>query len=66
MERPKIIQGLEWLDKEIKKDQKEIDNQKQKMIEEIKSIDRSKMIVPKKKLTLSQKIQRAFGYGKKR
>lgn len=64
MERPKIIQGLEWLDKEIKKDQKEIDDQKRRMIDEIKSIDRAKIAAPKKKLTLGQKIQRALGYGK--
>jgi len=53
------------LDKEIKKDQKEIEDQKQKMINEIKSIDRSKIGAPKKKLTLGQKIQKMFGYGKK-
>lgn len=64
MEKPKIIQGLEWLDKEIKKDQKEIVDQKQKMIAEIKSLDRAKITAPKKKLTIGQKIQRAFGYGK--
>jgi len=65
MEKPKIIQGLEWLDKEIKKDQKEIESQKLKMIDDIKSIDRLKISEPKKKLTLGQKIQRTFGYGKK-
>jgi len=64
MERPKIIQGLEWLDKEIKKDQQEIEDRKKKMIEEIKSLDRSKVCAPKKKLTLGQKIRRTLGYGK--
>jgi len=66
MDTPKIIQGLEWLDKEIKKDQKEIEDHKQKMISEIKLIDRSKIGEQKKKLTLVQKIQKIFGYGKKR
>jgi hypothetical protein len=40
---------------------------KQKQIEEIKSLDRSKMFIPppKKKTSLLTKILIAFGYGKK-
>ena len=66
MERGRIIQGLDWLDKEIKKDQKEIEDQKQKMITEVKLIDRSKIGNTKKKLTILQRIAKVFGYGKDR
>jgi hypothetical protein len=65
MDQAKITQGLDWLDKEMKKDQREIEIRKERMIEEIKSIDRSKMLpTGQKKLTLAQKIQRALGYGR--
>jgi hypothetical protein len=41
---------------------------KQKQIEEIKSLDKSKMFIPppKKKMSLLKKILIAFGYGEKR
>jgi hypothetical protein len=40
---------MEWLSKEIKKDQKLIDINKEKLIEEIKKIDKTKIFTDKKK-----------------
>ena len=55
------------MDWEIKKDQEETDRQKQKLIEEIKSLDKSKIFAtkPKKKTSLFKKIIIVLGYGKK-
>ena len=51
----------------MKKDQDQTDLHKQRMIEEIKSYDKSKMFVPKpvKKISFFSKILMALGYGKK-
>lgn len=50
------------------KDEKEIQNHKMKMIDELKKFDRDELIpkpTPKQKLTLSKKLAQIFGYGKK-
>lgn len=52
----------------MKKDEKEIQNHKMKMINEIIKINRDEIIpkpAPKQKLTLIKKIAKIFGYGKK-
>lgn len=51
----------------MEKDQREIQEQKKKLVEEIKSLDRTQMFVekPKKKISIWDKILIIFGYGKK-
>lgn len=51
----------------MEKDQKEIQNHKNQLIEEIKSIDKNKMFQPKpkKKVSIIDKILKILGYGKK-
>ncbi len=63
----KIQQGLEWLSKEMEKDQREVMNHKKKTINEIKSLDKNKMFEekPKKKISILDRILIIFGYGKK-
>ena len=64
-----IQRALERLDWEIKKDNDQTEAQKRKMIEEIKSWDKSKIltpITPKKKTSLWTKILIIMGHGKKR
>jgi hypothetical protein len=58
---------MEWLNKEMKKDNKEIQNHKIQMIEEIKKLDKRKMFEekPKKKVSIIDKILKILGYGKK-
>lgn len=60
----KIKQGLEWLDKEIKKDQVEIDKHKNELIKEIKSLDKNKIFEQKQvnKKSLTDKLKKIFGY----
>jgi len=62
----RILQGMEWLHKEMDKDQKEIDDTKTKLIKEVQSFDRSKMFPEKKKPSFFNKLLIVFGYGKKR
>ena len=64
----KLQQGMDWLTKEMKKDEKEIQNHKMKMIDEIKKIKKDEIVpkpTPKEKLTFIKKIAKIFGYGKK-
>lgn len=50
----------------MKKDQKEIERQKMKMIDEIKKINKDDLFKPKKKVSIIEKILKILGYGKKR
>jgi len=62
----RIFQGLEWLKKEADKDQHEVDIQKEKMIDEIKSIDRSEMFPKKqkkKRKSIMKKLSIILGNG---
>lgn len=64
-----IQRALERLKWEINKDNLQVETNKKKMIEEIKSWDKEKILTsppPKKKLSLVQKILIAIGHGKKR
>ncbi len=64
----RLQQATEFLKKEMEKDQKEIQNHKNQMIEEIKRLDRKKMFEekPKNKISIIDKILKILGYGKKR
>jgi hypothetical protein len=52
----------------MEKDKKEIQTNKKKLIDEIKSIDKDKMFVvkPKERISIFNKILITLGYGKKR
>ena len=52
----------------MKKDQKEIEIQKKKMIDKVKTLDKSKIFVEKQKnkVSIIDKLLMIFGYGKKR
>jgi hypothetical protein len=57
---------MNWLQKEMEKDQTEIQNHKKKLIEDIKKLDKTKMFVKEqKKLSIIDKILLIFGYGEK-
>ena len=63
-----IQRALERLGWEIQKDNLQTEHHKQKMIEEIKSLDRSVILapIPKKKKSIYEKILIVLGHGKKR
>jgi hypothetical protein len=50
----------------MKKDQKEVEIQKKRMIEEVKKINKDELFKPKKKVSIIEKILKILGYGKKR
>ena len=64
----KIQQGMTWLNKEIEKDHVELKIHKEKLINDIKKIDKNKMFLPppKKKVSFFKKFLLILGYGKKR
>jgi hypothetical protein len=63
------MKGLAWLEKEIKKDEIEVEQHKEVLIQEILSINKEEMfkkeVVVKKKLTFFEKLKIALGYGTK-
>ena len=65
-----IQKGLTWLEKEMEKDQKAIQANKMKMIEEIKQMDKAKLFQkekkPQNKKTFWDKLLIIIGYAKKR
>lgn len=50
----------------MEKDRKEIQIQKNQMIEEIKKLDKKELFKPKEKVSIIDKILKILGYGKKR
>lgn len=68
MSNKRIQQALEWLEKEQKKDELEIENYKLKIIQDLKNIDKTKMFVKpeKKKISVFNKILMIFGYGREK
>jgi hypothetical protein len=50
----------------MKKDQKEVEIQKKKMIEEVKKINKDELFKLKKKVSIIDKLLKILGYGKKR
>jgi len=66
-EKAAIMQGLSWLENEKRKDQIEIDINKEKLIKNIKSIKKETMFPPKKeKQSFFNKILKILNNGKKR
>lgn len=63
----KLQQGMEWLTKEMKKDDKAVQNHKKKLIDEIKKIDRTKMlnVQVKPKISFITKLSIILGWKKK-
>jgi hypothetical protein len=59
---------MEWLNKEMEKDKTEIQNHKNQMINEIKTLNKDEMFKPKpkKKISIISKLLMILGYGKKR
>jgi len=53
-------QALDWLKSEIEKDKVDLENDKLKLIKSIKSVSKTEIIAPKKKLTLWQKIKKVL------
>jgi hypothetical protein len=53
-------QALDWLKSELEKDKVDLENDKLKFINSIKSVSKTEIIAPKKKLTLWQKIKKVL------
>jgi hypothetical protein len=53
---------LNWLEKSKKSDEKEIENYKQKIISQIKDLNKEDIIEKKEKLTLWKRIKKALNF----
>jgi uncharacterized protein (DUF849 family) len=53
-------QALDWLKSEIEKDKMELENNKKKLVDSIKTFQKEEIVKPPKKLTLWQKIKKAL------
>lgn len=53
-------QALEWLNSEIKKDKHHLEHNKQQIVNSIKTLKKEEVVVPIKKLTLWEKIQKTL------
>lgn len=53
-------QALDWLRSEIEKDKLELEKDKKKLIDSIKSLHKEELVKPSKKLTLWEKIKKAL------
>ena len=53
---------LNWLEKSKKSDEKEIENYKQKIISQIKELNKEDIIEKKEKLTLWKRIKKALNF----
>jgi hypothetical protein len=51
---------LDWLKSEIEKDKMELENNKKKLVDSIKTFQKEEIVKPPKKLTLWQKIKKAL------
>ena len=56
----KMDRYLNWLTKEQVKDQKDLNREKQLLIQQIKKIDKKNLFPEKPKLTLWQKLKRVL------
>jgi hypothetical protein len=56
-------QAIDWLKNEIEKDKIELENEKKRLVESIKNIKKTEIIVPEEKLTLWKRIRKVLmGY----
>ena len=53
---------LNWLEKSKKSDEKEIEDYKQKIVEQIKDLKKEDIVQKKEKLTLWKRIKKALNF----
>ena len=53
-------QALDWLRSEMEKDKLELEKDKKKLIDSIKSFQKEELVKPSKKITLWEKIKKAL------
>lgn len=62
MSQKKLQKGLEWLNKEVKKDEVELSKEREKFIQEIKNIKRENLFPKPEKLSLWTRLRRVMGF----
>lgn len=62
MSQKKLQKELEWLNKEVKKDEVELSKERERFIQEIKKIKREELFPKPEKLSLWTRIRRVMGF----
>jgi predicted nucleic acid-binding Zn-ribbon protein len=62
MSQKKLQKGLEWLNKEVKKDEVELSKERERFIQEIKNIKRENLFPKPEKLSLWTRLRRVMGF----
>jgi predicted nucleic acid-binding Zn-ribbon protein len=62
MSQKKLQKGLEWLNKEVKKDEVDLSKERERFIQEIKNIKREELFPKPKKLSLWTRLRRVMGF----
>lgn len=62
MSQKNLQKGLEWLNKEVKKDELELSKERENFIQEIKKIKREDLFPKPEKISLWTRIRKVMGF----
>lgn len=62
MSQKHLQKGLEWLNKEVKKDELELSKERENFIQEIKKIKRDDLFPKPEKISIWTRLRRVMGF----
>lgn len=62
MSQKNLQKGLEWLNKEVKKDELELSKERENFIQEIKKIKRDDLFPKPEKISIWTRLRRVMGF----
>lgn len=62
MSQKNLQKGLEWLNKEIKKDELDLERDREEFIQQLKAIKKEDMFPKKEKISIWQRLKKVMGF----
>lgn len=62
MSQKNLQKGLEWLNKEIKKDELDLERDREEFIQQLKTIKKEDMFPKKQKISIWQRLKKVMGF----
>lgn len=62
MSQKNLQKGLEWLNKEIKKDELDLERDREEFIQQLKTIKKEDMFPKKEKISIWQRLKKVMGF----
>jgi hypothetical protein len=62
MSQKNLQKGLEWLNKEIKKDELDLERDREEFIQQLKAIKKEDMFPKKQKISIWQRLKKVMGF----